>query len=206
MRSIPNQVYFYKRDPILKLIEEEYISLIYSDAVDYPPADGMEFPEKEIPYREKIDEELLEEAQALIRAEMLNENPYQYDAVRELGLNQLVKLNPATKTVEIVKHDTVDDAKIRYQSNHAHYVSPLPMQLAELKKSNLTEKKCTVTLAGYERLLRERTTESNGLISRLNELQIKRRSLEQLREQELRATSQRTTELQQYYKLVYDST
>jgi hypothetical protein len=62
MRAIPNQVYFYKQNPHLKLIEEEYISLVYSDAVDYPLESGIEFPENEIKYREKLDEELLEEA------------------------------------------------------------------------------------------------------------------------------------------------
>jgi hypothetical protein len=51
VRSIPNQVFYYKRNPILKMIEDEYISLIYSDAVDYPLEEGIEFPEKQIPYR-----------------------------------------------------------------------------------------------------------------------------------------------------------
>jgi hypothetical protein len=40
VRSIPNQVFYYKRNPILKMIEDEYISLIYSDAVDYPLEEG----------------------------------------------------------------------------------------------------------------------------------------------------------------------
>lgn len=65
---IPEKVYYYLRNPVLELIEKEYVSLIYSDAVDYPQ-EGMEFPEREIPYREKIEEGLLDEARAMVRAE-----------------------------------------------------------------------------------------------------------------------------------------
>lgn len=81
------------------------------------------------------------------------------------------------RTVTVANHDPIEDAKLCYQANYAHYVSVFAIQLAEVKKSNLNEKKCNVSLAGFEKIIRERTAEVNTLIDRLNELQIKRSSL-----------------------------
>jgi hypothetical protein len=60
-----------------------------------------------------------------------------------------------------------------------------------VKKSNLLEKKCNVSLAGFEKILKDKTTEVNSLISRLSELKIQRKSLEQFRQQEQQAISTR---------------
>lgn len=98
-----------------------------------------------------------------------------------------------------MKHDSIEDTKVRYQANYQHY-------LAELKKTNLIDKKCSVSLAGFEKIVRDRTQEVNSLINQVSDLESKRHSLEQLREQERHAASIRTEELQRYYKLVYEST
>lgn len=116
---IPERVYFYKRNPILSLIEEEYISLIYSDAVDYPQ-EGMEFPSREIRYREKIEQELLEEAKALVCAEsQLQPNTFTADS----GHHEKVQLVAESRTVRVQSHETLDDLRVQYQASVAHYVS-----------------------------------------------------------------------------------
>lgn len=47
------------------LIGREYLTLIYSDATDYP-VDGIELPNQAMEYKEHIDSEGLEEARRLI--------------------------------------------------------------------------------------------------------------------------------------------
>lgn len=59
------------------------MSLVYSDAVDYP-VEGMEFPEREIRYRGRVQEGGLEEARAMVRAECEAVKPYDPEKHQEL--------------------------------------------------------------------------------------------------------------------------
>ncbi len=64
-KVIPDQITFFKQSKVLKLVQTEMASLIYSDAVDYPVLNSV-FPENAPDYKDLVYAKSLNEAKRLV--------------------------------------------------------------------------------------------------------------------------------------------
>ena len=59
------------KNAVKKLIEEEMVSMLYSDAIDYPYG-SVQLPEEQIPYTQPLNKEIYSNTKDLIDEELEN--------------------------------------------------------------------------------------------------------------------------------------